>query len=288
MSLKDIFVCLDPTDAGEARLRFAAALAREHRAHLSAACVLPPGIAGAPPYGGRGSMPPTAAAWLPPTSAGAGTPAPGASVADIIEERFRAEVQPHAIEGDWFLFGAGESRDLVGLLAAVDLVIYGQTSPDYRLPAGYRPEDVIVPSGRPMLVVPYAGEFDVPGRRVIVAWDGSREAARALHDALPLIEKAEAVTVMAVRDDPSEFDRDRPSIERIIRHLARHGIAARREETVRGDIPIGDVLLSRAADLDVDLIVAGAYHHSQFREVLLGGASRELLDRMTVPVLMTH
>jgi nucleotide-binding universal stress UspA family protein len=300
MSLKDIFVCLDPSDAGEARLRFAAALAREHRAHLSAACVLPEEIAGAPPHDRRGVTLPTAAAWLPPTSAVAGMPAAGAtpepegeaahaaSLADIIAERFRAEVQPHAIEGDWFLFGSGESRDLVALLAAVDLVIYGQTSPDYRLPTRYRPEDIIMRSGRPMLVVPYAGEFDVPGRRVIVAWDGSREAARALHDALPLIGKAEAVTVMAVRDDPAEFDRDRPSIERIVRHLARHGIAARPEETVRGDIPIGDVLLSRAADLDADLIVAGAYHHSQFREVLLGGASRELLDRMTVPVLMTH
>lgn len=299
MSLKDIFVCLDATAAGEARLRFAAALARAHRAHLSAAYILPEEIAGAGPYGGLGFTPPTTAAWLP-QEPDAGVPPPGetpaprpdvaggAELADIIEQRFRAEMRPQTIEGDWFLFGSGESNELVALLAAIDLVVYGQTAPDYRLPTGYRPEDIIIGSGRPMLVVPYAGEFDTPGRRVIVAWDNSREAARALHEALPLIARAEQVTVMAVRDDPAEFDRDRPSIERIVRHLGRHGIAARPEETVRGDVPIGDVILSRASDLDADLIIAGAYHHSQFREALLGGASRELLDTMTVPVLMAH
>ena len=73
-----------------------------------------------------------------------------------------------------------------------------------------------------------------------------------------------------------------------MRHLERHGIGARTEETLRGDIPVSDVLLSRASDLDVDLIVAGAYHHSQLREALVGGVSRELLNHMTVPVLMSH
>jgi nucleotide-binding universal stress UspA family protein len=260
MELKDILVCLDPTDAGEGRLRLAAAIAREHRAHLSAAYVLP-NDAGGPPSGGR---------------------------AEIVEERFREEVRPHAIEGDWHMFSAGDSAELAALLGAVDLVVLGQASPDYRPPHGFRPEDIVVGCGRPVLVVPYAGAFDKVGRRVLVAWDGTREAARALHDALPLIGKAEAVTVMTVRTRAASFEQDAPLLERLMRHLERHGIPARSEETLRGDMPISDVLLSRAADLAVDLIVAGAYHHSQFREALLGGVSRELLDHMTVPVLMAH
>jgi nucleotide-binding universal stress UspA family protein len=295
MGLKDILVCLDPTDAGESRLRLAAAIAREHRAHLSAAYVLPLEAPGASLYGGGlGVGVPTGAGWLPQGSIVAGGPAPsvppvgGAALADIIEQRFREEVQPHAIEGDWHLFAQGEGESLAALLKAVDLAVFGQASPDSRVPAGFRPEDIMIASGRPMLVVPYAGAFGAVGRRVLVAWDGTREASRALHDALPLIGKAEAVTVMTVRAREASFERDGPSLGRIVRHLERHGIPARSEETLRGDIPISDMLLSRASDLDVDLIVAGAYHHSQLREALIGGVSRELLRHMTVPVLMSH
>ncbi|MFI4948560.1 MAG: universal stress protein [Alphaproteobacteria bacterium] len=294
MDLKDILVCLDPTDPGRGRLRLAAAIAREHRAHLSAAYVLPNETPGAPPSGGAGVSVPTGAAWMPPGAIVAGIPAPGvpptvgATLAEIIEERFREEVRPRAIEGDWHLFGAGDGADLVALASAVDLVIFGQTSSDYRAPAGFRPEDIVVAGGRPTLVVPYAGAFHMVGRRVLVAWDGTREASRALHDALPLIGRAVSVIVMTVPAREANFDHDRPRLDRIVRHLERHGIPAHAEETPRGDMRVSDVLLSRAADLDIDLIVAGAYHHSQFREALIGGVSRELLDHMTVPVLMSH
>src|SRR5579863_2851341 len=104
MELKDILVCLDPTDAGEGRLRLAAALAREQLAHLSAAYVMPNEAPGAPPSGGLGVNVPTGAAWLPPGSIVAGIPAAGAALSEIIEERFREEVRPHAIEGDWHMF----------------------------------------------------------------------------------------------------------------------------------------------------------------------------------------
>jgi nucleotide-binding universal stress UspA family protein len=296
MDLKDILVCLDPTDAGDTRLRLAAALAREHHAHLSAAYLLTEQIAGAADYDRLGIRSPTAVAEgslvgglpAPGTSpAPAGDAARGVALADIIEQRFRETVRPHVIEGDWHMFGAGEARDLVSLAAAVDLVVFGQAAPDYRLPAGFGPGDLLLASGRPMLIIPYAGDFAAIGRRVLVAWDGSREASRALHDALPLLRKAEAVTVVRVRT--SERDQDGASlIDRVVRHLQHHGIVALGQETPRGGIPIADVLLSRAADLDADMVVAGAYHHSQLREALLGGVSRDLLDHMTLPVLMSH
>jgi nucleotide-binding universal stress UspA family protein len=84
------------------------------------------------------------------------------------------------------------------------------------------------------------------------------------------------------------MDRERPRLERVIRHLQRHGVKARSEEGLHDSISVSDVLLSRAADQGADVIVAGAYHHSQLREALLGGVSRDLLDHMTVPVLMSH
>jgi nucleotide-binding universal stress UspA family protein len=300
MKLGDILVCLDPTDAGEHRLHLAAMIAREHQAHLSAAYVLTESIAGAGPYDGLGVAAPAGVAGVAEGSLVAGIPAPGvpsapnpeatraAALADIVEQRYREALRPHAIEGDWHLFGAGEAAELVALANTVDLVVYGQASRDYRAPSGFRPEDIVIACGRPMLVTPYAGNFAAIGRRVLVAWDATREATRALHDALPVLDKAEAVTVITVRAREAHFERDRPGLDRIVRHLERHGIAAHAEETLQGDLPVSDVLLSRAADLDADMIVAGAYHHSQFREALLGGVSRELLEHMTVPVLMSH
>jgi nucleotide-binding universal stress UspA family protein len=131
------------------------------------------------------------------------------------------------------------------------------------------------------------GTFACVGTRVLVAWDGTREANRALHDALPLIGSAEAVTAMHVGTHEADLDHARSRLERVVRHLQRHGVKARPEETLRGSIAISH-LLSRIADLGADMLVAGAYHHSQLRETLLGGVSRDLLDHMTVPVLMSH
>ncbi|MGE3784262.1 MAG: universal stress protein, partial [Alphaproteobacteria bacterium] len=272
--------------------------AREHPAHLSAALLLPEAIPGVPPRSPGDMIPPPGAAWMPQAGLLAGVPAQGVApglagsgeleIANIVEQRFRAEVEPHSIAGDWHQFGPGDSAEFIALLSAADLVVVGQTLDDYRLPGGFRPEDVIVGSGRPVLVVPYAGEFAGIGRRVLVAWDGSREAARALHDALPLIAKAEAAAVVGVSMRETDAERAHPSLDRIVRHLGRHGIAARLDEPVGSDVPIADLLLSRAADFDADLIVAGAYHHSRFREALIGGVSRGLLDHATVPLLMSH
>jgi len=299
MALHDILVCLDPTEGGERRLRLATAIAREHQAHLSAAYVMPAEAAGAAPYGDLGITAPAGVAAVAEGGLVAGIPAPGippapnpdatrgAALADIIEQRYREAVRPHGIEGDWHLLGAGEAAELVALIKTVDLMVCGQSSRGFT-PTGFRPEDIITVCGRPILVTPYAGDIEMIGRRVLIAWDGTREASRALHDALPLLGRAEMVTVVTVRARESSFERQPPGLDRIVRHLERHGIKASAEPTLQGDLPVSDVLLSRAADLDADLIVAGAYHHSQFREALLGGVSRELLHHMTVPVLMSH
>jgi nucleotide-binding universal stress UspA family protein len=285
MALKDILVGIDPSTAGEGRLKLALNLVRAHQAHITACYVMreeqdapvSPILVGVPVN--RGS---TAAGdpTFPPVSR-------EAERAEQVEELFRTELRAHGLGGEWHLLSPGETALFIDLAKAFDLTILGQLSPEIRS-TGFRPDEIVLATGRPVLVVPYAGTFDTVGRRVLVAWDGTREAARAVNDALPLLENAEAVTVTFIGARETALEEHRPSMERMVHHLQRHGTPARAEETLQGDLRISDVLLSRAADLAVDLLVAGAYHHSQLREALVGGVSRELLDHMTVPVLMSH
>jgi nucleotide-binding universal stress UspA family protein len=290
MALKDLLVCLDAGAASGGRVRLALNLARAHRAHLGGAYVMPQAdsLIAHPP---AGVVPPGGV-----TELGQARLTPGSAVTEVMhaaeiaenaEQRFTSELQINGIKGEWHLFDTGDEAPLIELAKTVDLVILGQVSSESRGTA-FRPEDIAVAAARPVLVIPYAGAFRTVGKRALVAWDGSREAVRALNDALPLLGDAEAVTVMFVGPREAEFDRQRLSLDRIVRHLERHGIAGKAEQTVQGDLAISDVLLSRAADLGADLIVAGAYHHSQLREALLGGVSRGLLEHMTVPVLMSH
>ena len=123
---------------------------------------------------------------------------------------------------------------------------------------------------------------------MLVAWNASRAATRAINDAMPLLAGAETVTVLCV--DPDEDSRahgEVPGMD-IAAHLARHGVKASVESTVSGGIGVGNALLSRASDIGADLLVMGAYGHTRVRELLLGGATRTILKSMTLPVLMAH
>ncbi len=286
MALKDLLVCIDPTTAGNARLKLAFNLARANRAHLAGAYPLPesqPGRVGAT---GFGVVPPAGMVGTAEEAVNR-----DAEVAETAKQRFKDELRRAGIDGEWHILPDGDSAALIELAKSVDLTITGQRSPSSRSDgaARFRPEDIVIAAGRPVLVVPYAGTFEAVGRRILVAWDGTREANRALNDALPLLlADAEAVTVIFVGAHEKDLEQHQAALERIVRHLQRHGIKATFEETLRGDMTISDILLSRAADLAADLMVMGGYHHSQLREALIGGVSRELLAHMTVPVLMSH
>lgn len=291
MALKDLLVCIDPGSSSEVRLRLAFNLARAHRAHLAGAYVMPKAedLIAHPP---AGVVPPGDLTGL----AQGGGMTPGGAVnevlreaenAETVEQRFRSELHLSGVGGDWHLLDAGDETELIELAKSFDLTITGQLSPEGRQTA-FRPEDIAIGTARPVLVIPYAGTFETVGKRALVAWDGSREAVRALNDALPLLGGAEAVTVMSIGPRETELERRRESLDRIVGHLQRHVISAQLEESVQAGIAVSDVLLSRAADLGADLIVAGVYHHSQLREALIGGVSRDLLQHMTVPVLMSH
>jgi nucleotide-binding universal stress UspA family protein len=172
-----------------------------------------------------------------------------------------------------------------------DLVILTQARPDTPGHAATRElvEQVVLQSARPTLLLPYTGALETLGRRPLVAWDDSREAARALWDALPLLRLAEQVEVVSWKESSAIDDaRLTARLEALNRWLLWHGVASRMHTEVSVDIGIAEAMLSRAADLSADLIVMGAYGHARWTERMLGGATRGLLEAMTVPVLMSH
>ena len=139
-----------------------------------------------------------------------------------------------------------------------------------------------------MLVVPYAFERRPVGRRVLVAWNASREAARAVSDALPLLKRAGQVDVVAFEPGKSGAAHGEEPGADIALYLARHGVKVTVSRVDAPDLDVGNQLLSRAFDLSADLIVMGAWGHSRLRELVLGGVTRTVLESMTVPVLMAH
>jgi nucleotide-binding universal stress UspA family protein len=150
-------------------------------------------------------------------------------------------------------------------------------------------EAVLLGSGRPVLVVPYIHVPHVSPqlRTVLVAWNEGRPAARAIADALPLLQMADRVEVVTV-SDPNPRGSWHASADMMAQHLAQHGIKAEMKALARGSVDIGNTLVSYAADVSADLIVMGAYGHSRLREIVLGGTTRTILQSMTIPVLMAH
>ncbi len=122
----------------------------------------------------------------------------------------------------------------------------------------------------------------------MVAWDASREAARAVSDALPILERASSVAVVSVNPRSRDFGHgDVPGAD-IALHLARHGVKVDVQRIETRDLDVGNALLSHVASESADLLVMGGYGHSRLREMVLGGATRTILGEMTVPVLMSH
>ncbi len=146
-------------------------------------------------------------------------------------------------------------------------------------------EAALFGSGRPLIIVPF-----IPARQqlktVLVAWDGGEPAARAVADAMPILSLAQRVQIVTI----SQGAHEDPllSSANLVRHLAKHGIDAEARLIPSGEVDVANLLLSHAADIGVDLMVMGGYGHSRFREVMLGGTTREILRSMTIPVLMSH
>jgi len=204
------------------------------------------------------------------------------------QEQFTAAAKRAGCRFEWQA-PAGPAVDAATLYARhADLLIVGQEDPDDQASYVARNfiEDLVMTAGRPVIVVPYAGRVASFGENVVVAWDGSREAARALADALPILKRARFVTISTVMKHP---DRDEPAGFDVSGYLERHGVRAGFASIPRASgVSTGATLLNQLSDVHADLLVMGAYAHARAREQVLGGVTRTMLETMTVPVLMSH
>ncbi len=202
-----------------------------------------------------------------------------------------ASARRRAVKCEWRV-APGDAVAAVCLSARyADLVIAGQPHRDNEEAGATNAQfagDLSLYAGRPVLFVPYAGSFPAVGKRMLVAWNASRESARALSDAMPFLKRASYVDVVSLDTDAIGSQHGEDPGADIGLLLARHGIKVTVSQQSSSDIGVGEQLLSRASDFDADLIVMGAYGHSRLRERILGGATRTLLEAMTVPVLMSH
>lgn len=209
-----------------------------------------------------------------------------------IRDSFEETAKRHGIAAEWRLV---ESNSPVIADATIehgmvcDLLIASQVDP--RSQTGVEldfPHRVVMGLGRPVLLIPFGHEVRSVGTTALVAWNGTREAARAAFDALPLLAKAQAVTITWV--DPQktlEAPGSIPGAE-LATVLARHGIKVTAEGYPTAGLTVGEALRLKALDLGADLVVMGAYGHSRMREYVFGGATRFMLENMTVPVLLSH
>ena len=276
MSLKDLLVIADNDSTYAARLDIALALAAEHHAHLTGLHVMPPPLT--PIYVDM-PIPETVEKMQRLELEDAARRA--AAVFAEHAGRTTVSTEWRVAEGDIVRVASEHARyaDLTVLPQGMDL---GFASADLT----NLPEELALRVGRPVLVIPRYGSFPKVGGRVLVAWNGSREVTRAVHDALPLLRRAEQVTVLSI-DPDADAERRLPGAD-VSLHLTRHGVTVQAATIAGADVAVGDLLLSYVADHDIDLIVMGAYGHTRLREVVLGGATRTLLRHMTVPVLMSH
>jgi len=206
------------------------------------------------------------------------------------EIRFRELVIRHGLDKSSFTAPAGRAVDAaIAHARCADLCLLAQPRGD-DAHAGFASglaHAVIMQSGRPALVAPYAGASADIGRRVLVAWKDVRESARAVADALPFLVDAEEVAVVRIVTPDAEADAPHAGAD-VVAWLALHGVRASLRHEVAEDVDAGNLILSRAADLSSDLIVMGAYSRPRLSEVVLGGVTRLMLQSMTVPVLMSH
>lgn len=278
MQLREIAVYADASEAMATCLDTAAALASTHQAHLVAFHIK-----------GR----PVAFADMSGTMS--------ADLIELQEEYARQEAekaqaavraaeQRSGLTIEWRMAEGDVAGTALLYARYADLVVVSQAPIDDNrgAPAIDMPETLVMGSGRPVLIVPRYGKFPTVGQQVLVAWKRTREATRAVHEALPILERAKSVRVVEFNPATDEVEQHIPGAD-IAAHLARHGVKVEVSSmTVSGDIEVGDAMLSTAADQGTDLLVMGAYGHSRLREFAFGGVSRHLLRHMTVPVLMSH
>jgi len=287
MAYKDLQVHMDNSPNCDKRLHVAAKIAAEFDAHLTGLFVrpefhLPSYIA---PFN-------TSTALIGDTEWLSGIANNYEKVMDEKEgqakQLFNKIASQYEVASMWQSINGDVYSSLTEEASYADLLVIGQANPDDVTNRNLDvPNHILLTAGRPCLVVPYIGTYENVGKHPLIAWNGSRESNRALHDALPFLERAETVTIMMSETSGSAESSDLPDT-RIAQHLARHNVKVMTKTMTAKERDISNDFLSYLADNGHDLLVMGAYGHSRFREAILGGMTREIMHSMTVPVLMSN
>lgn len=283
MGFRDILVLLTLDETSEQRLTLAAQLAQRHDAYLSGACIvnvpMPPGLySGIGVYGGEAFA----------LELNAELQDRAADQVEMLRAWFQDTLRREGLRGDWHGLAGPDGTSLTGIVRASDIAVFGQCDPkndDQRL-TWQLTESTLLRCGRPILVVPFIGAPPTFGETVLIGWNGSREAVRAIHDALPLLQGAKMVTLLSVNSQDAD-EGYVPGAD-MATHLARHGVTVTTARTASAGLEVSDVLLDYAADSGSDCIIAGGYGHSPMRETIFGGTTYGLLQHMTVPVLLSN
>jgi len=280
MAYKTLLVQMDETEASGGRMHAAMALARARQAHLTGLYVI-----------NEPDLPGFVTAQLP-RQAVEDQRARDDEAAKAAAEAFLAEAERDNVKADTRIARV-QDREVAALIARharyADLAIVGQADPDQPGPGGRNMvADLVLSAGRPVLAIPYIGTERPIGRTVTVAWDAGREAARAVADAMPLLESAARVNILIVNPESSpEAHGPEPGAD-IALSLARHDIKTEVHTITAVNIEEGDAILSWLSDSGSDLLVMGLYGHARLRELMLGGVSRRILQSMTIPVLLAR
>jgi nucleotide-binding universal stress UspA family protein len=275
---KTILVHLNDERRAKTVLAPALALARRSEAHLIGLYAYP----AMPP------MPPMALPYGTDVLAGVATAA--REEAERIRKIFDEAVAGQTLVPEWRTLKvthADLGAAVMEHARAADLVMASQSDPDWDLsPVLDFPERLALESGRPVLMVPRVGSYAKVGERVLIAWNGKRESARAVFDALPILTAAAHVKILTI-NDAGRDETTLPDTE-IAASLARHGVKVTSQRIVLPGTGVADEILNRAADDSSDLLVMGAYGHSRFRELVFGGVTRGITRQMTLPTLLSH
>jgi nucleotide-binding universal stress UspA family protein len=275
--VKDIIVNLSVTKEGSVVGKYAVSVAAALEAHLTGvAFVYDPVV----PISGAGYIPAEVIEIQREDNE---------TAADAAIKSFTAATDQAGISAEPLITNASLARagdHFARMARRFDLAIVGQAEPEISSIEQIIGETTLFESGRPMIMVPYIQKAPFKTDNVMICWDGSRTAARAVADAIPIIRRSGRVEIVIVTNERGKEDEIEGAD--IGQHLARHGLKVDVHRISGGKIDVADALLSHAADSGADLMVMGGYGHSRLREFVLGGVTRSIFESMTLPVLLSH
>lgn len=272
MALKDLLLHIDNSPGYPARLELAINLARTHDAHLKGIYAL-------------------SHSYYAPRHGSGEIEAARRAEELFIERTARTGISAEWLYVDWNVVGVSAAEIINNLTFYADLVIVGQ--PDNSTAELSNTFDLLERLGRsagcPLLIVPSAGAYTVTGLRVMIAWMSGREASKSVKDAMPILKKAQHVSVVTVSFDGNDNSIDLNNAQKICSHLSQHQVQAAHEQIYAGhDITVGDLLLNHACEQKIDLLVIGAYAPSLRWGFVFSPVARHLINYMTVPILISH